>query len=66
MILNDNNLPLFHCYYDPPTEGQLELSIERMVNVADSQFMKGQCTPAQYDEWCTALSRWAAKIPTVS
>jgi len=62
MILGNNNLPIFHCYYAPPTEDQLERVIERMMDAADKAFMLGKCTSDQYEAWCAALDMWSTNM----
>jgi len=59
-----NNLPVFPCFYDHPTEDRLERVIERLMNRADASLMSGKSTQAQYDAWVKALDAFATSVRT--
>lgn len=54
-----NHLPIFPMFRDTPTEDQIERAVERLVNRADTAFMAGKATQAQYDAWHKRLDEWA-------
>ena len=54
-----NHLPIFPTYSEIPCEDYHERIVERLVDRADTAFLKGQCSQEQYDAWFTALKDWA-------
>jgi hypothetical protein len=57
------HLPIFTFFYETPnrplTESRIEREAERLMDAADSAFLAGKATQAQYDAWTKALNDWA-------
>jgi hypothetical protein len=55
-------LPLFPSVYAPVTEERVERMVERMMDIGDAIFMRGDATQAQYDAWVVQLDRYAREL----
>lgn len=60
MLLADNNLPMLPVgIYHRLPERDAERLIERLVDIADAQYMSDPTISREtYDEWCNNLLRW--------
>ena len=55
-------LPLFPALYGPLSEERIERMVERLTDIGDAIFMRGDATCEQYAAWVKQLNRYADKL----
>lgn len=55
-------LPLFPPVYAPITEDRVERMAERMMDIGDAIFLRGDATQEQYDAWVAKLNKYVGEL----
>ena len=60
VMLADNNLPMLpYGIYSRPSDERIELLAERLVDIADAQYMSDPSISTEtYDYWHKSLNKW--------